>query len=73
MSNISSSVKGYFKEVNTEHTKWKLRNGSHVDLSKDNIPEKDLRQLAVDNPELFVPKGAKSGAPDSTKGLGSKS
>lgn len=72
MSKISSSVKGYFKEVNTEHTKWKLRNGSHVDLSKDNVSEKDLRQLAVDNPELFVSKDAKPATPGTSGSSDSK-
>lgn len=58
MTKLSDKVKSYFKEVNTTHTKWVLRNGSKVDLTSDNISDKDMRQLSLDNPALFVVKDA---------------
>jgi nitric oxide reductase activation protein len=58
MSKISKQVKDYFGEVNTSHTTWALPEGRVIDLSKDNVSEKDLRRLAVMAPKLFVAKKA---------------
>lgn len=63
MSKVSNKVSSYFKEVNTKHTKWQLRNGSQIDLTSEEVSEKDLRQLAVDNPKLFVSKSTKTSVP----------